>query len=399
MSQITVNPNTYAGEALKEVIAQTVLRGETIERGLITPHTNIDKRMVIPTLSKSLNVKDSVASFSASANGTTLGEKYLDPQAFMINEEYDASNLNATWFASQQPRGRNGDFEMPATIEDAIVDQNGALNGAFVDASIWHGSVYGGTIANVTNGASTAVVAGLFPKAEASSTVKKLTPVLGVDKITATAVSSASEAVITASSAHVALLKDGDIISFVGALGGGYTALNGQEGVVTILTSTTFSVDIDSSAYAGTYTASSAKPTFVNAGNAIKVMTRIYKGINKVMRKDASFMLFCDSIFADAYRFAQAEVANGAGSYYIGAKEMDFLGRKLIELPYIKSNFLLGARSADLHMGTALTGEQNKATILDLAETTGDYVTRYRVDYAFDVNITNDKDILLYRPF
>lgn len=397
MAQITVDPNTYEGEELEQVIAQTVLRGETIENGLITAHTNIDKRMVIPTLSKSITIKDSVANFSA-AGTATLGEKYLDPKAFMINEEYDSSNLNATWFASQQARGREGDFFLPSTLEEAIIEQNAQLNSAFIDASIWHGSVYGGTISNVVNSASTSVVSGIIPTLETSTLAKKLTPVLGVDKITLTAITKASEAVCTASTAHVSLLNDGDVVSFVGASGGDFTELNGQEGVVTILSATTFSVDIDTSGYSGSYTASSCKPTFVNSNNSIAVMTRVYKSINKIMRKDPSFMLHCDTIFADAYRFAQALVANGAGSYFIGEKEMDFLGRKLVELPYIKSNFLVGAKASDLHIGTALSGEQNSAKMISLHDTTLDYVTRYRVDYAFDVNITNDKDLLLYRP-
>jgi hypothetical protein len=395
MPQITVNPNTYAGEALQDVIAQTVLRGETLENGLITVHSNIDKRLVVPTLKKGLTVKDSVANFTASSNSTELGEKYLDPQAFMINEEYDASNLNATWFASQQPRGRNGDFVMPQTIEDAIIEQTGLLNGAFIDASIWHGSVAGATLAGVTNTASVGVVTGLFQKAELSSFVNKLAPQLGVDKLAISAITKAADGVFTVSS--TAGLQDGDIITIVGAAGGDFTAVNGEY-AITIASSTTFTVGLDTSGYAGTYTANSAQACFVNASNAIQVLTRVYRGINKIMKKDPTFMLFADSLFSDAYRFAQANVATGSGSYFIGTKEMDFLGRRLVELPYVKSNFLMGAKTSDLHFGTSLDAEWNKAKIVNMEDTTADYVTRYRVDYAFDVQITNDKDLLIYRP-
>ena len=395
MGQITVTPNTYAGERLDEIIAQTVLRGETLERGLVTVHTNIDKRLIVPTFSKSLIIKDSGASFSANADGTTLGEVYLDPKAFMINEEYDASNLNATWYASQQPRGRTGDFELPDNINDAIVEQNGALNGSFIDASIWHGTVYAGGLSDVTNSA-TNVVTGLFDKAEASGSVKKLSPQVGVDKLVVTGISKAGDGVFTVAS--TANLQDGDIITLVGAAGSAsWVAFNGEHSI-TVASATTLTVGVDTSSFTGTYTASSGSACFVNSSNAIAVMTRVYRAINKIMKKDPAFMLFTDSLFADAYRFAQAEVANGAGSYYIGEKEMDFLGRKIIELPFIKSNFLMGAKSTNLHFGTALTGEWNNAAILDMSATTLDYVSRYRVDYAFDTQITSDKDMLVYRP-
>jgi hypothetical protein len=115
MATPTITTNTYAGKDLEGVIAQSVLRGKTIENGLVTVHTDIDSRAVVKTMANTINVQDSVAAFN-SAGAFTLDEKYLDPKKFMEAVEYDYSTLNATWYASQQPRGRAGDFVPPASI-------------------------------------------------------------------------------------------------------------------------------------------------------------------------------------------------------------------------------------------------------------------------------------------
>ena len=105
MATPTITTNTYAGKDLEGVIAQSVLRGKTIESGMITVHSDIDSRQVIKTFDSTVTIADSVSEF-ASAGSFTLDEKYLDPKAFMNAFSYDFSSLDATWYASQQPRGR-----------------------------------------------------------------------------------------------------------------------------------------------------------------------------------------------------------------------------------------------------------------------------------------------------
>jgi len=109
------------------------------------------------------------------------------------------------------------------------------------------------------------------------------------------------------------------------------------------------------------------------------------------------FYLFVDKNVIKAYSLAQATAANGAGSYYIGAKELDFLGSRMAYVPYMAKNTIVASNVSNLHFGTALNGEWNDMAIIPQFESTGDRTVRYRVDYAFDVNYTNGADITLYR--
>ena len=179
MATPTISTNTYAGKDLEGIIAQSVLRGKTIENGLVTVHTDIDARAVVKTMANTINVQDSAAAF-ASAGSFTLDEKYLDPKTFMEAVEYDYSTLNATWYASQQPRGRAGDFVPPASLEEAIIEQQAGIRSKFIDASIWRGSVAAGQLSKITVSASSNVVSGLIPLMEAGSDVNKLDATVGV---------------------------------------------------------------------------------------------------------------------------------------------------------------------------------------------------------------------------
>jgi hypothetical protein len=391
MATPTISPNTYAGKDLEGIIAQSVLRGRTIENGLISVHTDIDSRAVVKTMANTITVQDSVAAFN-SAGSLTLGEKYLDPKKFMEAVEFDYQSLNGTWYASQQPRGRGGDFVPPATIEEALIEQQALIRSKFIDASIWRGSVAAGELSKITVSASSNVVSGLIPLMEAGSDVNKLDST----KVAITAITKASPAVLTVAS--TANLQTGDVVTFSSMVGSSGTDWSGTNGVslpITVLSATTFSIAVDTSAYAGTFT--SGNINYINSSNALSVLTSVYNALSESVEDDPDFYIFGNKGLGKAYSLAQAAAANGAGSYYIGAKELDFLGNRLAILPFVSANTIVAANVSNLHFGTALDAEWNNVSILPQYEVTGDRTVRYRCDYAFDVNYTNGEDIVLFR--
>ena len=94
----------------------------------------------------------------------------------------------------------------------------------------------------------------------------------------------------------------------------------------------------------------------------------------------------------------QANAATGAGRFTVGARELDFLGNKMIADPFMSKNTIVGSRVRDLHFGTALVEDFTSFSIHNLAETSGNRKYQIRMDFTADVAHTNGKDISLYDP-
>jgi hypothetical protein len=147
----------------------------------------------------------------------------------------------------------------------------------------------------------------------------------------------------------------------VGSSGTDWSDTSGVSLPITVLSATTFSIPVDTSAFTGTFT--SGNINYINASNALAVLTSVYNGLSESVEDDADFYIFGNKGLGKAYSLAQASAANGAGSYYIGAKELDFLGNRLAILPFVSPNTIVAANVSNLHFGTALDAEWNNVAI------------------------------------
>jgi hypothetical protein len=101
--------------------------------------------------------------------------------------------------------------------------------------------------------------------------------------IVVTSISKAAAAVFTTAVPH--MLQSGNFVDVLNAAGGDFTALNGNKYAVTVLTATTFSIAVNTSAYSGTYTASSA--SISNITNAEIRIGNVQSGwATTIVRKD-----------------------------------------------------------------------------------------------------------------
>ena len=392
---ITISPNTYAGEALQEIIAQSVLATKTVESNAITVHSNIDKRMVVPTAAKAITIQDSTALFNP-VGGISLGERYLDPAPFMINEQYDYSTINNWWFAANQPRGRAGDFVPPANVESVIMKQIAELNVKFVNFSIWRGSARFAEFGGINKTGSNNTL-GLINVINDAPDSRKVSFVTGESQLVVTGITNAAQAVVTVAS--TANLKTSNKVTFKGLLAGTSTGtdlstLNNKTFVITVLNATTFRIALDTTGFKTFATDAGSVVKFINESNAIKLLTSVYDNLSENVEDDEDFYLYGGKNLAKAYSLAQAVVANGAGSYFIGRKELDFLGQRMFIDTAIGDNTIVASKAGNLHFGTALDSEWNNAEILP-QDATGNKVVNVRLDYAFDTQITNPSDITI----
>ncbi len=395
MSQITLSGSTYAGYFDNEIIAASVLEARSIKNGYVTLHTNVDDKYTVIFADTDVHVQDGAAAFSA-AGSETLSEIKFDLGKFMINREIDYSNLDNFWLASQQPRGRAGDFAPPATLEDALNAHFAAKASVMVGASIWKGSELAlADLSGITDATSSSSVTGLIDIMLGNSSVVDIS-VGGTYKQTITAFSKAADAQITV--ADTSDYAVGDKITFeglVGSTGTDWSGLNGKtHAIKSIPSGTTLTIELDTSTFTGTYTVSSGSLTCINKNNVVRALEEAYSNMSDNIRLQPDTAFFVPSRVASAYRIAQAEAAYSP-NVYSEDYTLAYLGYPVHEIPECRDNVIVSCRVSNLHFATPLASDFNSVMIVDQSSTTASRSIRYRLDYAFDVNISGAADITL----
>ncbi len=283
--------------------------------------------------------------------------------------------------------GGSGKEQVPTDLAQFLIRRMQDKISIGIEKLIWQGKVS----ADFT---FTAAFPGLLALMEADAEVAKQKTSIG--ELAISGISIANPGVVTVAS--TATLKTGDKVTIVGAnaatLVGG-AAISGQTFSITVLSDTTFSLGV---ATTGTATGAAGKVQFVNQSNVIAVLSSLFNAVPDAVKHSPDFKIFVPMHIADAYRLAQAAVANGSGTYFSTDKPLNFLGFPLVELPWFNANTLVATHSNNLFFGTDLLADFNTLQIVDMRATTADQKVRYRANFSADVNYGFGREVVLYRP-
>ena len=390
MANITLNSPTYAGYFSDVVLASSVVGARTVEQGYITVHTNVDQDYTVVFADSDVNIKDANGEF-ASSSTTDLSEIKFSLGKFMINAEIDYKNLDNFWLASQQPRGAAGDYVPPADLETALSQHFASKASLFCGASIWSGSASAITQFGSSQGLSKTgsnAVTGLIDTMLADSSVVDIA-VGGTYKQTITAATEAASAVISVGDGSDYAV--GDKVTFEGLAGGTWDTQDGKTFSITSISTNDITINLDSQAL-GTWSAGTL--TCINKNNVVAAFEEVYRNMSDSIRLAPDTVFYVPSRVAAAYKLKQAEAAYSP-NVYSQDYELSFLGYRVLELPECRDNVIVCSRIANLHFATPLISDLNQVLIVDQSTTSASRTIRYRLDFAFDVAISDGKNITL----
>jgi hypothetical protein len=393
MGAITYAVNTYAGEAYSEMILPTLLPPDgLVDKGLVTPLPGIKKREVLRLIDFAVEFQNPSCDFVDQNDNLSEDERYIDPVAYEVMIEMCFKDVRQGWDAMKLKKGSLNDYVPPADLESAflkLVEQKIQIG----NEQMYINGKAGVTAVTVS---FSAAYPGLLGRLRAGSDVNKvLTSDIGGTSMALTGITIANPGVVTVAS--TANLRTGDQVTITGAnnapLVGGVT-INGQTFTITVISATTFSLNRQVTGTAPT----TGTVQYVNSTNAIALLSYVLMNTPQATLDNPDTKIWVAPVVARAYAFAQAAVANGAGSYYIGKKEMDFLGYKLEEVRYLPSNTVIVAPSTHIFLGFDDAGDEQYIRVTDMSKTTGDDKYRYKASMKTDINYVKGGDIVLISP-
>lgn len=394
MGTIVQSPNTYAGELYGDMIFPALVPPlGLVDKGLVTPLPGIKKRTVLRNADIVVEFQDPSCTFEDQNENLTVGERYIDPVKYEVMIEMCWEDVRQGWDAMKLKKGSLNDYIPPASMEDAFIDMVTRKMGIMNEQMYIKGKD-GVTAGQVS---FTAPYPGLLERLRSDTAVNKvLSSTVGSTSFALTGITSASPGVVTVSS--TANLRTGDKVTLYNTNGNqqvGGTTIAGQEFTITVLSATTFSLN---KAVTGGSAATSGTVVFFNQSNVINLLSYIYSNMPEQIIDNPDTKIWVPRGVAQAYSFAQATNATAGGAYYLGQKEMDFLGSKLTVVPNLPAGTAIVAPSSHIFLGFDDSGDEDYIKVVYLGDTTLDQVFRYKASMKTDINHVQGQDILLISP-
>ena len=152
MANINFNSNTYSGEVLEDLLLYTAQGNDTYREGLIHVKSGIQYKYTLPSIKLDNIIQDNVPTPASPTNSKgqyTIGERYLEPQNFMVYVEFNPRDFEKYW-GFTQPTGnlvfRELDPKVQATMLRLLVDKKNEYIGDAIWRSVKGGTASGGTM-------------------------------------------------------------------------------------------------------------------------------------------------------------------------------------------------------------------------------------------------------------
>ena len=136
-STLTVSSN-YAGKVAGEIIGKAFKEADTIAKGLVTVHPDIDFQESLRKIAYADGRVDYTCGF-APMGTVTLSEKLLTPKKIKNELEICKEDLRQIWSSASMGFSAHND-SMPSDVEQALIAEILMDTAEAVDADIWQGN-------------------------------------------------------------------------------------------------------------------------------------------------------------------------------------------------------------------------------------------------------------------
>lgn len=149
-----VGATNYNGEVLEELLTLTAQTNQTFSEKLIHVKPQIQKKFTLPSVKLGKIIQDRKPTPDTSEGTYTFGERYLEPQDFMIYVEFDPRDFEQ-YYKPFQPHGNLVFRELDPSVQATMIRLLMEGKDEYIDNAIWR-SAKAAEKAKITAAASAA---------------------------------------------------------------------------------------------------------------------------------------------------------------------------------------------------------------------------------------------------
>lgn len=385
-----------------ELFAQLFTNNDTIGRGLATAREGIKHKERLRTINENIKFQDPSCEFTPPNSAPTIDSRTLEVLAYSFQRQLCFDDLKNVIASTESLRGGTlNDYLGTPELLEAIMNFYGERIASANNKLYWLGANAVGEFSNMSIAFKNSYL-GLLPTMIADNDVVAVTlpNLLTIANAgIALATPNPNSVVVTHGAGENANVKIGDFLTFSDNVGG-TIQIRGLTGRVTAKTPTTTTLDMGVPTGAFTAHTTGGLVRGVIQANVIEVMQAVYDATPESVKASGTARMYVSGKIADLYAYTQASAGgNGVDSrFFVGAKQLDFLGVPVERMPDWLPNVILMARPENLFVGFDSQDDENSMDIKWLGETTMDYVYGIRCEMKSGVQYAFSKEITIIKP-